>query len=244
MLRPSLPFLRIAATCLALLGPAAALPAAVLHRENFDNPDKADRSLKFVNWEVAAAASFDDPVTIPAGSAANRFAVVNPGAGTGEGKPGYVWMSLSAGGLRLVRGPVTKWPAPTVERLRGGAICVDAVASTGAVRAYLLVQLDNKQWYLSAKEFSVVAVGNLKSFEAAPSRDAVTHRLPFSAAGAEWQLLQATDGKPFGFDVPDHNLPDAAVITGLGVLVRNTNTGQGVTVRLDTIVLEASEAAR
>lgn len=233
--------LSVVATVLALVLPSAA-SGAVLFRENFDNTAKADRSVRSVSWEVAYAGGFDQPASIATPQVANRYAVVNAGPGTGDGAPGYVWASIAAGNLRLLRGPVNKWPAPTVERLRGGAITFDAVASSGNSMVYLLIQLDNRDWYLSSTEFLPVAVGNMKSFSDAASPDAVRHRLPFTVARAKWQILTLTDGSPLGFDIAQSDLPESAVITGVGFLVRNTASAQaGVTVRLDTLSLESAQ---
>lgn len=239
---PHTPFRRSAtwATLASLLIVSVA-SASVLYQENFENTAKADRSLRSVNWRIAFANFFDEPVSLPPVETANHYAVINPGPGTGK-NPGYVWMSLGPSQIRILTGTVTKWPAPTVEHMRNGRITFDAVGSTAIATVYVLVQLDNKDWYLSLSEFVPPSVGTLHAFESAPGPSGPRHTLPFSTDGGSWQKLLLSNGTPLGFSVPDDDFPASSEITGLGFLVRNSRANQGgVTVRLDTLALEIDE---
>lgn len=218
---------------------ASAVSAEVLYTEHFDNPAGADRSLGGVKWQVANAAAVDEPLRVPAPDVANRYAVLNPGVGTGKGKPGYVWTSLSAGNLRIIRGPIKLTPAATVAELERAKFTFDAVASASTAAIYLIVQLDHGNWYLSATESPPAVVGAKKGFDAVGAPGGSTREVLFSAAASAWQKLTLAEGQPIGFEPLDKPLAEKSEVTGAGFLIRNTRTG--VTVRLDSLVIDTAK---
>lgn len=227
--------------CVAVfaLALASVSSAELLYTENFDNPAKADRSLNGVKWQVANAASVDQPLYLPPPDVANRYAVLNGGTGTGNGKPGYVWTSLSEHNLRVIRGPIKLTPAATVAELEKATISFDVVASASSSAIYLLVQLDNKDWYLSATESVPAVVGQKKSFDAVATPGAATQKVIFSSATSAWQRLTLAADQPIGFEPLSSALPAKSEVTGIGFLIRNMKNG--VTLRFDTVVIDTAK---
>lgn len=225
-----------AAFALAL---ASVSSAEVLYTENFDNPARADRSLGGIKWQVANAPSVDQPLSVPPPDIANRYGVVNGSPGTGVGKPGYVWTSLSEHNLRVLRGPIRLTPAATVAELEKATISFDVVASASSSAVYFLVQLDNADWYLSATESLPAVVGPKKGFDAVAKPGAATQRVTFSSAASAWQKLALAADQPIGFEPLAAPLPARSEVTGIGFLIRNNKTG--VTLRLDTVVIDTAK---
>lgn len=225
-----------AAFALAL---ASVSSAEVLYTENFDNPAKADRSFNGIKWEVANAASVDQPLNVPPPDIVNRYGVLNGNPGTGAGKPGYIWTSLSEHNLRVLRGPIKLTPAATVAELEKATISFDVVASAGSSAVYFLIQLDNADWYLSATESVPAVVGQKKGFDAVAKPGAATQRVTFSAAASAWQKLALVAEQPIGFEPLSASLSAKSEVTGIGFLIRNNKTG--VTLRLDTVVIDTAK---
>lgn len=220
---------KILALSTGIAGLALTSSATVLYNEQFANTTGSDKVLATVGWDFVSATNSSSNIM----TTTTTHGVVHAGLSSDGASNGYIYAQPGAGGgARVFTDTNFDDPGFTFDDI--GTISFDGTASITTIQVQILLQA-NSTWYVSNQIFTL---NNLNSFTTAQTNGVLTYTLDF--ATSTWSTVSFEVGAPLSVTASSEVLSnDDGAITGIGLLVRNTHSSSGSTVRLDNLVVTA-----